>query len=69
MERLTVERRDGQFVGVVQSLRGDTWKTVVIVPGTAQDRLHAAITATASQAGPLGCPFVAPAPVALGRAA
>lgn len=60
-ERMTVEQRDGLFVGVVQSLRGSTWKTVVVVPETAHRTQHAATGATQRVAADVGCHFVLPA--------
>lgn len=64
MERMTVEQRDGLFCGVVQSLRGSTWKTVVTLPETASHSHQDAARATIAQAADLGCVYV-PAGVAV----
>lgn len=69
MERMTVEKRDGVFMGVVQSLRGDSWKTVLTLPETASEAQGAAITATREQAALCACVFVLAAPALVSVAA
>lgn len=58
MERMTVERIDGQFVGVVQSQRGATWRTVFILVETASQSPQDAARATIASSLECGCLFV-----------
>lgn len=64
MERMTVEQRDGLFCGVVQSLRGSTWRTVFVMAETASQSAQDAARATIAASADCGCPFV-PAGVAV----
>lgn len=65
MERMTVEQRDGLFCGVVQSLRGSTWKTVVVLKETASPSQFLASRQTSVKAAELGCAYMAPVSVKL----
>lgn len=58
---MTVEQRDGQFLGAVQSLRGETWKTVVLLDQTASQSEFQATRQTQMLASEVGCVFVPPA--------
>lgn len=61
MERMTVEQRDGQLIGVVQSPRAGTWRTVLTLPETVSASPCATISHTARIAREVGCAFVEPA--------